>query len=88
MRVEALALLRRYAGADRRSGLVPPVLARSCAHTAGPASHLTVAATTACPEFTSATSDGEFYIRSIIALWHSSAQRARRKWMGPSEEAD
>lgn len=38
MRVEALALLGRYAGADRRSGLVPPVLARSCAHTAARAS--------------------------------------------------
>ncbi|MGF6943710.1 hypothetical protein BKA18_003502 [Streptomyces auratus] len=34
MRVEALALLRRYAGADRRSGPVPPVPARSSAHAA------------------------------------------------------
>lgn len=40
MRVEVLALLRRYAGTDRRSGLVPPVPARSCAHTAARASHV------------------------------------------------
>jgi hypothetical protein len=41
MRVEALALLGRYAGADRRSGLVPPVLARSCAH-GSPGVHVAV----------------------------------------------
>jgi hypothetical protein len=34
MRVEVLALMGRYASADRRSGLVPPVPARSCSHTA------------------------------------------------------
>lgn len=112
MRVEALALLGRYAGANRRSGLAPPVLARSSAHTAARASTwqwhpgcrhrripqrpsgapaarmaLSHASTTACPAFTPGTSDCQFYIRSIIALRHSSVRRARRKWMRPSEEA-
>src|SRR3989442_11288920 len=39
MRVEVPALMGRYAGAGRRSGLVTPVPARSCAHTAAPAPH-------------------------------------------------
>lgn len=113
MRVEALALLGRYAGADRRSGLVPPVPARSCVHTAARASTwqwhpgcrhrripqrpsdgtggrngpLATRPRQPSPAFTPATSDCQFYIRSIIALRHSSVRRARRKWMRPSEEA-
>lgn len=112
MRVEALALLGRYAGADRRSGLVPPcwpaparirqpgrprgsgtraaVIGESLkGHRVAPAARMALshASTTACPAFTPATSDCQFYIRSIIALGHSWVRRARRKWMRPSEEA-
>ncbi len=40
MRVEALTLMERCLGADRRSGLVPPVPARSRAHTTARATHV------------------------------------------------
>lgn len=86
MRVEAPALVARYAGAERRSGLVPPVPARSCAHTAVlarvrdglPAIPGIRRGNALLPDL---HPERHLSVRSIIVLRHSSVQRARGKWV-------